>query len=418
MTGKWLQRVIITGLIILCIAGTIQTQMQELLPVYWDEETDIRIQWWKEARYGMFIHWGPASMGRNAEAESFNPVNFDAEEWVDIAQNAGMKYIVYITKHHNGFCMFESKYTDYDIVDATAFGRDPLKELAEACRKAGIRLGLYYSITDNHHPEFHDKWYRGRHSNPNADLEKYIEYMQNQFREPLTNYGEIITLWFDDGGAFESPVVNSPQERAELLHTIETMDIMRSIQPDIMINNRLGVGTGDYFIPEMFIPSPEEAKALGNFETCITINDTWFHNKNETNWKSSKEIVWELVANASMGGNYLLNVGPMTNGEIDPVDAHILTGAGRWIHTYGESTFGTQQVRFPTRSDDRWGDELIVEGLSNRPVQSYAMSTIPQRNFNASRRGNSIVIELPGRAPDISTSVLVLDVEGPVGTSN
>jgi len=448
MNSQRLQRVIIVGLTILCLTGTIQAQMQRVIPVNRDERTDVVMQWWQAARYGMFIHWGPSSMGRNAPMESFNPIDFDAEEWVDIARNAGMKYIVYITKHHNGFCMFDSAYTDYDIVDYTPFGRDPLKELAEACRKGGIRLGLYYSITDVHHPEFHQKWWGGRHDNPNpnADLDKYVEYMQNQLRELLTNYGEIITLWFDDGGAFERPVVSSQEERAELLHCIETMDMMRSIQPAILINNRLGLGTTDYFTPEMYVPSPRQAKSLGIFETCMTINNTWFHNKNETNWKSPKEIVWELVTNAGMGGNYLLNVGPMANGEIDPVDEHILAGAGRWIHKYGESIYGTQASPVPqpqwgritmrtlpngntrlylhvfmgseTARDERWRDELVVEGLSNRPVQSYALASVPQRNYEASVRGNSIVVDLSGRAPDISTSVVVLDVEGEVKRTN
>jgi len=256
------------------------------------------MEWWHEARYGMFIHWGPDALPHQKGADFvgkripreidegwrnyedllklglvFNPVDFNAKEWVDIARNAGMKYIVYVTKHHNGFIMYDSKYTDFDIVDYTPFDRDPLKELADACLDAGIRLGVYYSVPDKHHPEFPRKWYRNQHYDPkpDADLDKYVEYMENQLRELLTNYGKIDVLFFDDGGAFDSEHVSSPQERVELLHSVEGMKMLRSIQPDIIINDRYAPGTMDYLSAEDEYPELGDFMTLHNFETNATL---------------------------------------------------------------------------------------------------------------------------------------------------
>ena len=437
----------------------------------WNPTMDNRMEWWRDARYGMFIHWGLYSVpsgewdGETTYGEwimrgadipykeyealtrKFNPVKFDADEWMRIAREAGMKYMVITSKHHDGFCMFDSKYTDYDIIDRTEFGRDPLKELAEACAKAGMKLGFYYSITDWHHPDFAEKWH-GYHGNPNpdADLDKYVEYMQNQLRELLTNYGPIKILWFDDGGSFmvesDGPVEAYMDEHPELLHSIETMNLLRSIQPDIIINDRLGHGTTDFMTPEQFVPEPGSYSAVHNFESCLTINGAWGHNKNEVNWKSPKEIIYELVRNASMGGNYLLNVGPMSDGRIDPVDAAILRGAGRWINRNGESIFGTRAspvpqpdwgritsrplpdgntrlylhvFNWPRGSRSRPAQYAVtVSGLQNEPVQAYGLTTIPRRVYSAKQDNGSIVVELRGRRPDMVNSVVILDVEGAV----
>jgi len=455
------------------LIAVMSIQAQQLIEIRsdWNPTMDNRMEWWHDAKYGMFIHWGLYSIPsgewngettygewimRGADipykeyeglANKFNPVKFNADEWVQIAQEAGMKYIVITSKHHDGFCMFDSKYTDYDIIDRTPFGRDPLKELADACAKVGMHLGFYYSITDWHHPHFAEKWH-GYHGNPNpeADLDVYVEFMQNQLRELLTNYGPIKILWFDDGGSFmmpsDGPVEAYMEEHPALLHSVETMNMVRSLQPDIIINDRLGYGTTDFMTPEQFVPEPGSYSAVHNFESCLTINGAWGHNKSEVNWKSPKEIIHELVQNASMGGNYLLNVGPMSNGKIDPVDTEILRGAGKWIHRNAEAIFSTQAGPVPQPD---WGRitsrplsngntrlylhvfdwprgsrsqptqfAITVAGLENQPVQAYALTTIPRRSYSAEQNKGSIVIKLNGRRPDIVNSVVVLDLEGSI----
>ena len=437
----------------------------------WNEEMEARMRWWREARYGMFIHWGVYSVlagewdGRTTHSEwimrsadipfeqyeaiaaSFNPVEFDADEWVRIAQEAGMRYMVITTKHHDGFAMFDSAHSDYNIVDHAAFGRDPLEELTEAAARVGMPIGFYYSITDWHHPDFSEEWH-GYHGNPNpdADLERYVEYYQSQIRELLSNYGPIRIMWFDDGGAFlvpyEGPVEAYQDDYTELIHSHETMELMRSLQPDILINDRLGHGTTDFMTPEMFVPAPGSYSSAHNFESCLTINSSWGHNKTDVNWMSPKEIVYDLVRNASMGGNYLLNVGPMASGKIDPVDAAILRGAGKWIHRNAEAIYGTDASpiaqpewgRITSRTlpngDTRlylhvflgerrrepvWGDELVVPGLANAPIQAYALTSVPRRTYGTSRRGNDVVVHLEDRPPDVVNTVIVLDVAGEVG---
>jgi alpha-L-fucosidase len=435
----------------------------------WNPDMDVRMEWWHNARYGMFIHWGayaqtkgewegvktygewiqrsadiPADIYEKKIVAKFNPVNFDADEWVRIAQEAGMKYIIITSKHHDGFCMWDSAHTDYDIMDRTEFGRDPLKELSESCQKVGMNLGFYYSITDWHHPDFAEKWhgYHGR-PNPNADLDKYVDYMQDQLKELLTNYGPIKVLWFDDGGSFmvdyEGPVDAYMEEHTTLLRSIETMNLVRSIQPDIIINDRLGHGTTDFMTPEQFVPETGSLQSAHNFESCLTINNSWGYNAFDTNWKSPKEIIYDLVRNASMGGNYLLNVGPTDLGEIDPIDAAMLRGAGKWIHRNSEAIFGTKASPMPqpewgritcrelvngdTRlylhvflgsEDRRFRGNLEVKGLKNKPKRAYALTTIPQTHYKAVNTGDSIVLELTGRRPDFVCSVIVVDVEGKI----
>jgi alpha-L-fucosidase len=253
-------------------------------------------------------------------------------------------------------------------------------------------------------------------------------------------------MWFDDGGAFlvdyDGPVEAYRDDYTELIHSIETMNMMRSIQPDVLINDRLGRGTTDFMTPEQFVPEPGSYSSAHNFESCLTINSSWGYNKTDVNWKSPKEIVYELVMNASMGGNYLLNVGPTSEGEIDPVDAAILRGAGKWIHRNAEAIYGTQASPIPqpewgritsrrlqngdTRlylhvfmgsedaMDEKWDGELVVPHLRNRPLRAYALTPIPRRSYDVSQRANAVVIRTTGRVPDVVNTVIVLDVAGAI----
>ncbi len=236
--------------------------------------SDQRMKWFRDAKFGMFIHWGIYSVpagewkGKKSYAEwfqletkmpcaeydkfaaEFNPVKFNARQWVQTAKDAGMKYLVITSKHHDGFSMFDSKYSDFNIVRSTPYHHDPMKELAEACRAAGIRFCFYYSIADWHNPDSPAEYsQRGFHGNPkaDADVSKYADYMRNQVHELLTGYGPIGILWFDGGGSFRTP------DRTKLLKADEMVKMIHQTQPDCLINNRLGSGS-DYGTPEQYIP--------------------------------------------------------------------------------------------------------------------------------------------------------------------
>lgn len=437
---------VITAFCILTISGDpqmlVQAQGSEKpkLPLSKDE----RMKWWRQARFGMFIHWGlyavPAGewKGQTNHAEwimlkgkipsseyekfapQFNPVKFDAKQWVQIAKDAGMKYMVITSKHHDGFCMYDSKLTNYDIIEATPFGRDPMKELAEACREAGLKFCFYYSVVDWHHPEFPAKYAQrgGFHGdpNPNADLEKYVDYMQGQVRELLTNYGPIGIMWFDGGGSFR----NAPMP--ELVHSQETIDLIRQLQPECIINNRLRL-PADYGTPEQRIPgqAPEY-----DFEVCMTLNRHWGYNKHDNNWKSAQTIIHNLADIAGKGGNYLLNVGPTAEGLIPEGSINTLRDVGKWMKKYGESIYGTTAGPFEKLE---WGrctakpgklylhvfdwptdGKLNVPGLKNNVKQAYLLASAEK--LAVEREGtDNLIIKVPTEAPDKIDSVIVVEIE-------
>jgi len=279
-------------------------------------DRDKRMEWWREARFGMFIHWGVYSIPARGEwvmfnekipipeyekfPQRFHPTKFDAEKWVRTAKSAGVRYIVITSKHHDGFCMWDSKVTTYDIVDATPFKRDPLAELSAACRKEGIRLCFYYSIMDWHNPLEH----------ANTFARYRDEYMIPQLEELITRYHPGV-LWFDGQWI---PEWNEDQGR-QLYARLHALD------PSLIMNNRIGKGrndllgvntgaamVGDFGTPEQYIPQ-DQLSGL-DWESCMTINDNWGYAARDTNWKSTKILVRNLVDIASKGGNFLLNVGP------------------------------------------------------------------------------------------------------------
>ncbi|MEM2927060.1 MAG: alpha-L-fucosidase [Candidatus Bathyarchaeia archaeon] len=321
-----------------------------------------RMAWWREARFGMFIHWGlyaiPAGVweGRcipgigewimyNARipvkeyeklAKRFNPIKFDAKEWVRIAKMAGMKYIVITAKHHDGFCMFDTDLTDYNIVRATPFGRDPLKELSEACREEGLRLGFYYSQTlDWHHPDGMGNFWD--YDLSKQDFTRYLrEYVKPQLEELLGNYGPIAILWFD--------ITTPTPELAR-----ELRDLVRRLSPETIISGRIGgglrtpstsfKGLGDYItMGDNQIP---DRRIDDYWEVPMTLNDTWGYKSYDHNWKTPGRIVQMLVEIVSKGGNLLLNVGPTAEGEIPKPSVDVLLEVGRWLKNNGESIYGT-----------------------------------------------------------------------------
>ncbi|MGC8744441.1 MAG: alpha-L-fucosidase [Verrucomicrobiia bacterium] len=355
-----------------------------------------RLRWWREARFGMFIHWGPVSIkgteigwSRGAQVPveeydklylSFNPTNFNANLWAKIARDTGMKYLVLTSKHHDGFCLWDSKYTDYDIM-RTPFGRDVVKELAAACKRYGVVFCLYHSICDWHHPDYPLGSPGGKTQKPNPNMDSYNRYLTNQLAELLTNYGKIGVLWFD--GDWEKPW---SQERG-----IELYKTVRRLQPDIIVNNRVGVGRqgmagttaagkfgGDFDTPE---------QRIGNFqlnrpwESCITICQQWAWKPNDR-LKSLKECVQTLVRCAGGDGNLLLNIGPMPDGSIEDRQIDRLLQIGEWIKKYGNTIYKTRGGPYITTSDlasTRAGSKIYIHILKWGEDEYLRLPPLPAR---------------------------------------
>jgi len=411
-------------------------------------EFDGRMAWWREARFGMFIHWGVYSVpagewkGRKVKtypaewimfarqikkreyqklAQKFNPVQFNAAEWARIAKDAGMKYMVITSKHHDGFCMYHSELTDYNMVDATPFGRDVIAELSEACAGEGVRFGLYYSELDwrwcsypyflYHVPRF----------------EQYMDYMKGQVKEILTGYGPICSLFFDGDWM--------PQWNDRRGTEVEAL--CRDLQSEVVINDRLSkrkyidqflfllgkkheLGepeVGDYATPEQFIPAGVPG---ADWETCMTMNDSWGYRSWDHNWKSSARLIRMLVEIASKGGNFLLNVGPDARGRIPEASVARLAAVGEWMDLNGEAIYGTQAGPLQDLSWGRttqkentvylhvfdWPEgEIQVDGLA---VERACLLAEPGTGLPLRKAGNTTFIKVAEKPLHPAATVIAL----------
>ncbi len=437
---------IITTLLILAYSGVGLTAEDTFKGPYHNEtaqQRDARMAWWREARFGLFIHWGvysvPAGTYKDERiqgigewimkraqipvaeyqqyAKQFNPVKYDPEAWVRMAKDAGMKYIVITAKHHDGFAMFDTKVSDWNIVKATPYGKDVLKPLAEAARKHGIKLGFYYSqAQDWHHPGGSARdghWDEAQ----DGDMDEYIRNIAvPQIRELFTNYGEVAVLWWD------TPDGMTPQRAA-------MFDGLVDLQPGIIVNDRLLRGAGgDLKTPEQRVP------ATGfdyDWESCMTMNRTWGYKSYDDEWRSSEQLIRNLVDIASKGGNYLLNVGPMANGEIPQASIERLQDVGEWMKVNSTSIYGTTASPFvrlkwgrATKKEYRnatdlylhvfdWPEDgkLRVDGLHSEVTGAYFMADY-QHHLMVKKTETGVVVQVPEQALDEVATVIVLKIKG------
>jgi alpha-L-fucosidase len=397
--------------------------------------------WFQDAKFGLFVHWGVYSVLGDGEwvmnnkrmpipdyeklAPQFNPVEFDAAEWVSLAKSAGMKYITITSKHHDGFSMFDSRLSDWDIIDRTPYKKDILKMLADECRRQGIKLFFYYSQLDWYHPDYFP---RGRTGNFSGRPEggnwlRYIEFMDGQLRELLTNYGDVGGIWFD--GYWDRPDADWRLE--------STYRLIHSLQPAALIgsNHHLRPIPGEDFqmfekdLPGQNTSGFNKEQEIGALplETCETINGAWGYNKTDTRFKSTKTLIHYLVRAAGHNANFLLNVGPMPNGRIQPEFVDRLKEIGGWLEKHGESVYGTRGGPIAPRPwgvTTRRGDKIYLHIL-DWPDQVLALPKLPQK-VRAARllktgarveiieRRDSLLIKLPAEKVDDFDTVVVLDI--------
>jgi alpha-L-fucosidase len=381
------------------------------------------IEAWKDKRFGMFIHWGPVSLkgteigwSRGAQVpvgeydslyKQFNPTNFNADAWVKVAKDAGMKYLVLTTKHHDGFCLWDTKQTDYNIMHSP-FARDIVKELSAACLKQGLSFGAYYSICDWHHPDFPLGSPGGSTKKPNPNLDGYTDYLKKQVTELIKNYGPLYTIWFDVAQEFDTN------------RGLPVIELVRSLQPDILINNRCP-GGGDYGTPE---------QSIGGFnmenpwETCMTIGNQWAWKPND-DMKTLSQCLQTLIRTAGGNGNLLFNVGPMPDGRIEPRQVERLKGMGAWLGTYGASIYGTRGGPFKpamygvsTRKGNtiylhilNWtGDTLALPAIPAKIIRSTSLTG---GNVTVRQTDNGIEVYFPPTDRQEIDNIVAMELDRP-----
>ncbi len=429
------------------------------------EQRDVRMGWWREARFGMFVHWGlyavaagewdgkawtqggmewiqcyanvPADVYAEKLVPQFKPKAGFAQDWAELAKAAGCKYVVFTNKHHEGFALHDSAVTEFDARDVT--GRDLHQEIIQAVREQGLKVGAYHSLWDWHHPHA----YAGAGSNnpgcqtmEGRDPKVYVDFLHQQVREIVTNYGPLDILWFD----YSNPEIQGESWRAN-----ELVAMVRQLQPAIITNNRLYRSAeagwhddhhlepfdnvyGDFCTPEQRIP-PTGVPGV-DWETCMTVNTTWGYSKHDHAWKPTKTLIRNLVDIASKGGNYLLNIGPRADGSVPNEIVERMRGIGEWMAVHGESIYGTTASPF---AELPWGrctkklggdtstlylhvfdwpadGQLVVPGLRSEVRRAFLLSGGADLLSKSDDKG--IVLQLPASPPDENVSVVAVEIKG------
>lgn len=395
------------------------------------ESFDQRMKWWRDDRFGMFIHWGvyavPAGIYNNKEvngnngewimknaqipiteyekfARQFNPIKFDADAWAKTIKDAGMKYVVITSKHHDGFGLWGSKVSNYDVVDFAPYGKDILKALSKACKKQGIKFGLYYSIMDWHNTDAQAYSYLINDPKKRANNKEYFanyleNYMKPQLKELIVNYDPEI-IWFDGEWVHDF----SHEQGLELYQYV------RSLKPSIIINNRVDKGRsgmqgmnkedknyiGDFGTPEQEIL---ETTSTTDWESCMTMNDTWGYKKNDHHWKSAKVLIHNLIDVAAKGGNYLLNVGPTAEGLIPQPSINRLKQIGKWLKINGEAIYATEKLQ----NNYKQGDSIRFTKEKEKSVYFAITLKNPGKN-----------IILKNLKPKTNSEIMLLGYDNPL----
>ena len=452
------KRIVLSAILGLVLAGGLGNGFSAQETV---AERETRMRWWTDARFGMFIHWGLYALPARHEwvknqehitdadyqkyFDHFNPDLFNPQEWARAAKNAGMKYFVVTTKHHEGFCLFDSKFTDYKAT-RTPYGKDLIKPLLDAMRAEGLRVGFYYSLLDWHHPEYtldenHPMFGNQEFAEraKNRDQKKYIEYLHDQVRELMTGYGTIDCLFMD----FSFPGPNGKGRKD--WDSEKLIKMIRELQPNIIVDDRLDLldvpGGWDYRTPEQFMP-PEWVTIDGKrvpWETCQTFSGSWGYYRDEATWKSVRQLVAMLIETVSKGGNLLLNVGPTARGTFDARATERLNGIGEWMKTSSRSITGCTQApaafRTPANCLLTYSPEmkrlyvhvlewpmgvLALDGFAGKVAYAQLLNDASEVKFSESmetgylpgksegRSSNTLILRLPVMKPDIVVPVIEL----------
>jgi alpha-L-fucosidase len=445
-----MKRLLTILLITLSCASTTDAQQKKKIGTETIAQKEKRMAWWSHDRFGMFIHFGLYAMParhewvRNREYltdeqyqpyfDLFNPDLYDAKEWAKRAKAAGMKYAVLTTKHHEGFCMFDSKFTNYKITN-TPFKRDLVKEFVEAFRAEGIKVGFYYSLLDWHHPDFpvdifhplRPKKEEGADTayarlNKNRDIAKYRTYLHNQVTELLTKYGKIDIMWMD----FSYPGKNGKGKDAWA--SVELLKLIRKLQPGIIVDNRLDLDEyedgADFATPEQVKPSELKSQYNGmSFETCQTFSGSWGYYRDENTWKSNHELLALLITSVSKSGNLILNVGPTARGTFDYRAVNALDSVGQWMHVNNRAIYGCKEA--PASFEAPENTMLTYNPLTKRlyiHLLKYASGSITLTGYAASvkytqflhdnseikreEKGKDLVLTLPDKQPPYTIPVI------------
>ncbi|MBS1529900.1 MAG: alpha-L-fucosidase [Bacteroidetes bacterium] len=440
------------ALLVLVFSASIASAQKKRIGNETPEQKKKRMEWWTDARFGMFIHWGLYSLGARHEwlkhnermtneeyqkyFDIYNPDHFDPHKWARAAKAAGMKYAVLTTKHHEGFCLFDSKYTDYKAMNTPAH-RDLVKEYVQAFRQEGLKVGFYYSLLDWHHPDYtadsaypltqedtsqanYDRINKGR------DMNKYREYLRNQVRELMTNYGKIDILWLD----WSWNKGDKHGKWGKDWDAVNLLKMVRKLQPGIIVNNRLGLyeysDGGDFETPEQ-VSTKELDKYKGHtFETCQTFSGSWGYYRDENTWKTHRQLLDLLISSVSNGGNLILNVGPTARGEFDYRATNALDSLAYWMHansnaiyncTYAPASFKVpdgEKLTYNPKTKHLYvhlydypsGEKLTLHGYAGKIKYAQFLNDFSELKYKVD--GENVELILPKNKPPYDIPVVDL----------